>query len=152
VVPCASSPFEARITTSPFLFSNFLPKTDRSDIYVNITLIRQIRQVCQREIKATNSDNLISHRQKTPRMLIFPQYQERREYEQVSSEEKAMEPKEVAELLNVSVRSVIRLAERGEMVAFKVGGLWRFHRSDVDDYITRQKQKQQQSKRDEGEE
>lgn len=85
-------------------------------------------------------------------MLIFPQYQERKEYEQVSSEEKAMEPKEVAELLNVSVRSVIRLAERGEMVAFKVGGLWRFHRSDVDDYITRQKQKQQQSKRDEGEE
>jgi excisionase family DNA binding protein len=61
----------------------------------------------------------------------------------VSSEERAIEPKEVADLLNVSVRSVIRLAEKGEIVAFKVGGLWRFHRSDVEDYIQRQKQKQQ---------
>lgn len=54
-----------------------------------------------------------------------------------------LEPKEVAQLLKVSVRTVVRLAERGEIVAFKVGDLWRFHRADVDAYIEEQKQKHQ---------
>lgn len=54
-----------------------------------------------------------------------------------------LEAKEVAQLLRVSPRTVVRLAERGEIVAFKVGDLWRFHRSDVDAYIEAQKQKQQ---------
>ncbi len=57
-----------------------------------------------------------------------------------------LEPKEVAQLLKVSVRTVVRLAERGEIVAFKVGDLWRFHRADVDAYIEEQKRKQQQKK------
>ncbi len=57
-----------------------------------------------------------------------------------------LEPKEVAQMLRVSVRSVTRLAERGELVGFKVGDLWRFHRSDVDAYIERQKRKYQPSK------
>jgi|GEM_PF-2005368 len=78
-------------------------------------------------------------------MLIFPQHQERRVYQRVTSDE-ILEPKEVAQMLRVSVRSIVRLADRGEIVAFKVGGLWRFHHKDVDDYIARQKQKQQQSK------
>ncbi len=55
-------------------------------------------------------------------------------------------PKEVAQLLKVSVRTVVRLAERGEIVAFKVGDLWRFHRVDVDAFIEEQKRKQQQKK------
>jgi excisionase family DNA binding protein len=54
-----------------------------------------------------------------------------------------LEPKEVAQLLKVSVRTVVRLAERGEIVAFKVGDLWRFHRADVDSYIEEQKRKHQ---------
>jgi excisionase family DNA binding protein len=57
-----------------------------------------------------------------------------------------LEPKEVAQLLKVSVRTVVRLAERGEIVAFKVGDLWRFHRADVDAYIEEQKRKQQKKK------
>lgn len=57
-----------------------------------------------------------------------------------------MEAKEVADLLRVSVRTVVRLAERGEIVAFKVGDLWRFHRDDVEGYIEAQKRKQQQGR------
>jgi excisionase family DNA binding protein len=55
-----------------------------------------------------------------------------------------LDAKEVARILKVSVRTVVRLAERNEIVAFKVGDLWRFHRSDVDNYIEAQKRKQQQ--------
>ena len=54
-----------------------------------------------------------------------------------------LEVKEVAKILKVSTRTVIRLAERGELVAFKVGDLWRLRRSDVDDYIERQIQRRQ---------
>ena len=55
-----------------------------------------------------------------------------------------LDAKEVARILKVSVRTVVRLAERNEIVAFKVGDLWRFHRSDIDSYIEAQKRKQQQ--------
>ena len=58
-----------------------------------------------------------------------------------------LEVKEVAKILKVSTRTIIRLAEREELVAFKVGDLWRFRRSDVDDYIARQIKRRQ--KRDE---
>jgi excisionase family DNA binding protein len=61
----------------------------------------------------------------------------------VTSDE-ILEAKEVAALLKVSVRSITRLAERGELIGFKVGDLWRFQRSDVEAYIEAQKRKQQQ--------
>jgi excisionase family DNA binding protein len=54
-----------------------------------------------------------------------------------------LEAKEVAAMLKVSVRSITRLAEKGELVGFKVGDLWRFQRSDVGAYIEAQKRKQQ---------
>ncbi len=54
-----------------------------------------------------------------------------------------LEAKEVAAMLKVSVRSITRLAEKGELVGFKVGDLWRFQRSDVEAYIEDQKRKQQ---------
>ena len=54
-----------------------------------------------------------------------------------------LEAKEVASLLKVSVRSITRLAEKGELVGFKVGDLWRFQRSDIEAYIEAQKRKQQ---------
>lgn len=57
-----------------------------------------------------------------------------------------LEAKEVAALFKVSVRSITRLAERGELVGFKVGDLWRFQRSDVEAYIEAQKRKQRQDK------
>ncbi len=57
-----------------------------------------------------------------------------------------LEAKEVASMLKVSTRSITRLAEKGELIGFKVGDLWRFQRSDVEAYIEAQKRKQQQRK------
>jgi excisionase family DNA binding protein len=55
-----------------------------------------------------------------------------------------LEPRDVAQMLKVSVRTVTRLAERGDLTGFKVGDLWRFHRGDIDKYIEAQKRKQQE--------
>jgi excisionase family DNA binding protein len=52
-----------------------------------------------------------------------------------------LEPKEVAQMLKVSVRTVTRLAEKNELEGFKIGDLWRFYRSDIDAYIEAQKLK-----------
>lgn len=54
------------------------------------------------------------------------------------STDEILEVKDVAQILKVSTRTVIRLAERGELTAFKIGDLWRFRRSDVDDYVEQQ--------------
>jgi excisionase family DNA binding protein len=62
--------------------------------------------------------------------------------------EEILEVKDVANILKVSTRTVIRLAERGELVAFKIGDLWRFRRSDVDEYIRRQIQRRQKGDQD----
>ena len=62
--------------------------------------------------------------------------------------EEILDVKEVAKILKVSTRTVIRLAERNELVAFKVGDLWRFRRSDVDDYIQRQIERRQKGAKD----
>jgi excisionase family DNA binding protein len=59
--------------------------------------------------------------------------------------EEILEVKEIAKWLKVSTRTVIRLAERGDLVAFKIGDLWRFRRSDVDNYIQQQIQRRQGS-------
>ena len=58
--------------------------------------------------------------------------------------ERPIGAKAVAELLGVTPRTVIRLAERGEIIGFKVGDVWRFHRRDIDEYIEAQKRKRQQ--------
>ena len=39
---------------------------------------------------------------------------------------------QVAELLQLSEKTVYRLAQRGKLPAFKVGGSWRFRRLDID--------------------
>ena len=57
--------------------------------------------------------------------------------------EEILEVKDVAKMLKVSTRTVIRLAERGDLTAFKIGDLWRFRRSDVDEYIRQQIQRRQ---------
>jgi excisionase family DNA binding protein len=49
-----------------------------------------------------------------------------------------LDAKEVAKILKVHQRTVIRLAERGELKAFRVGDLWRFRRSDVEEFINKQ--------------
>jgi excisionase family DNA binding protein len=59
----------------------------------------------------------------------------------------ALDANDVARMLKVSYRTVLRLAERGELPYFRVGDLWRFERKDVEDFIKRNKQ---QSKKDRG--
>lgn len=39
---------------------------------------------------------------------------------------------DVAALLQLSEKSVYRLAQRGELPGFKAGGSWRFRRQDID--------------------
>ena len=46
--------------------------------------------------------------------------------------------KEVAEYLKVNERTVYRLAGAKKIPAFKVGGTWRFVRSDIDQWIKNQ--------------
>jgi len=55
-----------------------------------------------------------------------------------------LEPKEVAQMLKVSVRTITRLAEKGDLVGFKVGDLWRFRKSDIDAYVEGQLRKRPQ--------
>ena len=40
--------------------------------------------------------------------------------------------KNVADLLKLSEKTIYRLAQAGELPAFKAGGQWRFRRSDID--------------------
>jgi excisionase family DNA binding protein len=42
---------------------------------------------------------------------------------------------EVAAYLKAGKRTVYRLAQNGEIPAFKLGGTWRFRRSELDSWI-----------------
>ena len=55
-----------------------------------------------------------------------------------SSDVSIMTIKEVAKYLKVNERTVYRLAGAKRMPAFKVGGTWRFLRSDIDQWIKSQ--------------
>ena len=52
-----------------------------------------------------------------------------------------MTVQEVADYLNVDPKTVYRLVNRGELPGFKVGGSWRFQKSDLDAWIAKQKKK-----------
>lgn len=47
---------------------------------------------------------------------------------------------EAAKMLGVTSRTVIKMAERREIPAFRVGKLWKFYPSDIREYIDRQRQ------------
>jgi len=47
--------------------------------------------------------------------------------------------KEVAALLRIADKTAYVMAQRGELPGFKVGGQWRFKRSDIDDWIEERK-------------
>jgi excisionase family DNA binding protein len=48
---------------------------------------------------------------------------------------------QVARILGVSERTVLRLLAKKEITAFKVGRAWRFSQNDVDRYVERQRKK-----------
>lgn len=52
--------------------------------------------------------------------------------------ETPIDTKEAARMLGVASRTVLRLVERGELPGFKVGDVWRFYRSDIQQYINSQ--------------
>lgn len=51
---------------------------------------------------------------------------------------------QVATILGVSERTVLRLLERRELKGFKVGRKWRFEQSDIDAYVAQQRKKVQE--------
>ncbi|MEX2375577.1 MAG: helix-turn-helix domain-containing protein [Dehalococcoidia bacterium] len=53
--------------------------------------------------------------------------------------EGAITVRDVAAYLNVTEKTVYRLAQRGELPGFKVAGAWRFRRRDIDAWIEEQK-------------
>jgi excisionase family DNA binding protein len=59
-----------------------------------------------------------------------------------------LDAEEVGEMLRIHPRTVIRLANQGELPGFKVGGQWRFKRQDIEDYIEEQKRQRTDRKDD----
>jgi len=55
-----------------------------------------------------------------------------------SSEGEILTIKEVADYLKVTERTIYRLAGARNIPAFKVGGMWRFSRVDIDNWIKQQ--------------
>jgi excisionase family DNA binding protein len=44
---------------------------------------------------------------------------------------------EAARYLGISPRTLSRMARRGEVPSIQIGRLWRFRRTDLDDWLTR---------------
>jgi|GraSoiStandDraft_56_1057294.scaffolds.fasta_scaffold776989_1 excisionase family DNA binding protein len=60
--------------------------------------------------------------------------------------EEPIDANEAAKMLGVLPRTVIRLAQEGEIRGFKVRDVWRFYRSDIEAYIQRQIERARQQK------
>lgn len=58
-----------------------------------------------------------------------------------SSESAILTIKEVAEYLKVTERTIYRLAAAKKIPGFKVGGMWRFRKTDLDGWIAAQSEK-----------
>lgn len=52
---------------------------------------------------------------------------------------------QVAKILGVSERTVLRLLDKKEIKGFKVGRAWRFEHSDVEAYVEQQRRKAQEA-------
>ena len=53
--------------------------------------------------------------------------------------ERLLTTDEVAEYLRVDVVTIRRLVGRGELTAYRIGSEYRFTRSDLEDYLQRQR-------------
>lgn len=54
-----------------------------------------------------------------------------------------MTVKEMADFLKINEKTAYRLAAEGKIPGFKVGGSWRFRRSQIDVWITQQEQQKE---------
>jgi excisionase family DNA binding protein len=55
-----------------------------------------------------------------------------------NADEEILTLKQVADFLKVTERTIYRLAAGKKIPAFKVGGIWRFSRAELDQWIQRQ--------------
>jgi len=58
--------------------------------------------------------------------------------------------KEVAAYLKIGERTVYRLVQEGKLPGFKVGGSWRFKRTDIEDWIREKTEAQREAAVDGG--
>jgi len=65
-------------------------------------------------------------------------------------DETLLETDDVARYLNVHRKTVINLVVRGELKGYRVGRNWRFRKSDVDEYLERQREPKPDDGRDDG--
>ena len=59
-----------------------------------------------------------------------------------------LDAQEVADMLRVHPRTIMRLAKLGHIPGFKVGGQWRFRREAIEAYIREQEQRYSDQKKD----
>ncbi len=57
------------------------------------------------------------------------------------SDEGILTMKEVAEYLKIAEKTAYRFALEGKIPGFKVGGAWRFRKSEIDRWISEQEKK-----------
>jgi excisionase family DNA binding protein len=50
-------------------------------------------------------------------------------------------PREVADILRVHMRTVVRMAREGDLRGIRVGLLWRFERAAIEAYLAQQRSK-----------
>ena len=62
----------------------------------------------------------------------------------MEKEEELLKPEQVAEILNVSMTSVYRWLNTGELKGIRVGKLWRVRKSDLQKIIQQGKEEEQQ--------
>ncbi len=55
--------------------------------------------------------------------------------------------REVADYLKLTEKTAYRLAAEGKIPGFKVGGSWRFRRSEIEKWIDRQSEKHNERRR-----
>ncbi len=65
-------------------------------------------------------------------------------------DETLLETDDVARYLNVHRKTVINLVVRGELKGYRVGRNWRFRKSDVEEYLERQREPKPDDGRDDG--
>lgn len=55
--------------------------------------------------------------------------------------------KEVAEFLKIKEKTAYRLVAEGKIPGFKVGGSWRFRRSEIEAWIDKQSERQREEQK-----
>jgi len=67
--------------------------------------------------------------------LIAPEPEPDAELSGIDREREVMTLRETAEYMNCHPTTLYRMVKQGSIPAFRLGGNWRFHRSDLDKWI-----------------